>query len=270
MYCNRCPTTQGDAVPSRHATFKAAIVLATFLVCAALVRFYPRSRPFFINPNIHVEEGKNAYQSDERLGFRSSAGTFHIRLTLPDTPGEWRFIATVGKDGNRVCGPRPPASPRREIWVFGCSCTWGWGVNDSETYPWLVQQRFPDYLVRNFAVSGYGQVQQLVQLEEALTKENKPPIVAVFTFNDYHLARNVVTPEWRAGFRVQNGLKNLRLLRARLDHDQLEIDTIPLEPLGPERNQGYSNPYMEDVACRLFAEIALRCRQHRIEMLLAV
>ena len=36
---------------------------------------------------------------------------------------------------------------RPVISVYGCSCTWGIGVNDEETYPWLLQQEFPEFRI---------------------------------------------------------------------------------------------------------------------------
>jgi hypothetical protein len=34
--------------------------------------------------------------------------------------------------------------------VGGCSFTQGWGLDDTETYPWLLRPRLPDVGVRNF------------------------------------------------------------------------------------------------------------------------
>jgi len=37
-----------------------------------------------------------------------------------------------------------------------------------KTFPWLLQERFPQYEVVNFGLNGYSTVQSLIQLREAL------------------------------------------------------------------------------------------------------
>ncbi len=51
-------------------------------------------------------------------------------------------------DGWRVT-PKPskPAAP--EIVILGCSFTWGIGVEDTETYPWILgTEAWPDHRIR--------------------------------------------------------------------------------------------------------------------------
>jgi hypothetical protein len=42
------------------------------------------------------------------------------------------------------------ARSKPEIWLFGCSFTHGWSLNDEETYPWVLQERLPMYEVVNY------------------------------------------------------------------------------------------------------------------------
>src|SRR5262249_54406560 len=81
-------------------------------------------------------------------------------------------------------------SPRlkEEIWIFGCSVTHGWSLNDQETYPWLLQERFPEYEIVNFGVGGYGTIHSLIQFREAL--EVKTPKLAVLVYASFHDKRN--------------------------------------------------------------------------------
>jgi hypothetical protein len=82
-----------------------------------------------------------------------------------------------------------PDKAKGKICIFGDSITYGWSINDNETYPWLLQQRLPDYELINFGVNGYGTIQNLIQLREAL-KNGAAPKVVVLTYASWHDARN--------------------------------------------------------------------------------
>jgi len=47
---------------------------------------------------------------------------------------------------------------------FGGSKTFGWGLNDDETLPYLIQAYFPKWKINNYAISGYGVHQMLAQI----------------------------------------------------------------------------------------------------------
>jgi hypothetical protein len=78
---------------------------------------------------------------------------------------------------------------KKEMWVFGDSITYGWSVNDEEAYPWLLREKFPDYEVVNFGVSGYGTLHSLIQLREAL-KNGKRPELVILAYASWHDVRN--------------------------------------------------------------------------------
>jgi len=57
---------------------------------------------------------------------------------------------------------------------------------------WLIQEKFPNYEVVNFGVPGYGTIHSLIQLREALQKQNKPEI-AILAYASFHDQRNTYT-----------------------------------------------------------------------------
>lgn len=152
----------------------------------------------------------------------------HSTLGYSHIPG--RFTATLGSDysfnvthlPNTLRITRPIDSnkePRRkeEIWVFGGSFTHGWSINDEETYPWLLQERFPKYDVINFGVSGYGTIHSLLQFREAL--KTKTPKVAVLAYAGFHDARNTFSRIRRKTVAPWNKLGPLVQPYARLDQE---------------------------------------------------
>jgi len=85
---------------------------------------------------------------------------------------------------------------KEEIWIFGGSFTYGWSIDDTETFPWLIQERFPSYEVVNFGVGGYGTVHSFLQFQEAIKIHKKPQIVIV-AYADFHDERNAFLRSWR-------------------------------------------------------------------------
>ena len=73
--------------------------------------------------------------------------------------------------------------------MFGDSITYGWSVNDEESYAWLLHEKLPEYRVVNFGVGGYGTVHALIQLREALSQQ-QPPQLAIVTYASWHDPRN--------------------------------------------------------------------------------
>ena len=129
------------------------------------------------------------FQRDPVVGYKSVPGVHELvfergRQTL-------KAKVTIGKDGYRVTSPDPERYVGKpEIWIFGCSFTYGWGLNDQDTYSWLLQKRFPGWRVRNLGQPGYGNLQALLQLEHAVSAGERLPAIALFVYNPFHRERN--------------------------------------------------------------------------------
>lgn len=59
---------------------------------------------------------------------------------------------------------------------FGGSFTFGWGLDDTETLPYLMQFYFKDWKIKNYGVSGYGVHQTLALIQK------KPEIIGDLNF----------------------------------------------------------------------------------------
>src|SRR5262249_14741076 len=122
---------------------------------------------------IRVEPGSKFFQKHPVLGYAHIEGRFNITLRglSPTKKNELQFTATHLPNTLRITRPLDTytsSDDREEVWIFGCSFTHGWSVNDDETFAWLLQKRFPEYNVVNFGVSGYGTVHSLLQFRDAL------------------------------------------------------------------------------------------------------
>ena len=141
---------------------------------------------------VKVEPGGKFYQPHPTLGYTHIPGRYTVFFW--DTA----FAATHLPNTLRVTQPVESYNDSRtkeEVWIFGCSFTHGWGLQDNETYPWLLQQRMPEYEFVNFGVGGYGSIHSLIQFREAL--KNKTPRVAVLAYANFHDERNTLARQRR-------------------------------------------------------------------------
>jgi hypothetical protein len=158
-----------------------------FMAGEVYVRFKGHKPLKKYRPDILVEPGGKYFQKDEDLGYTHLPGTF--KITLKKT---YSFVTTHRQDTLRITHPveqDPLYAPKEKIWILGCSITHGWSVNDNETYPWLLQEKLPQYEVINFGVSGYGTIHSLIQLQRALKTMPKPKLV-ILTYASFHDTRN--------------------------------------------------------------------------------
>lgn len=142
----------------------------------------------------------------------------HIRINMP---GGCYFEANHLENRTRATQPQGTASdtdPRPQIWIFGCSFTYGWGVEDHETFPWYLQEFLPRFRIINFGISGYSTLQAFMRFEEALS-QYPPPTVAILAYASIQEERNVLSRSWK---------KNLA------QYEELSFILHPYGRIGPE------------------------------------
>jgi len=162
----------------RILTFSVSLLL-TLIVIEIVLRF--------AWPQIFLPHPPGIYSPDEDIGF----------VLTPSFKGEFRgaefhVSVKINKSGLRGKELRPLAKNSVRILCLGDSFTWGWGTNDNEAYPAVMegflQKRYPllDVQVLNAGVAAYGTDEEL----EFLKKQGehlKPNLVIVqfFAGNDF-------------------------------------------------------------------------------------
>ncbi|MEM8891596.1 MAG: hypothetical protein AAGD28_26700 [Bacteroidota bacterium] len=149
------------------------------------------------------------------LGFALNPGSFSVQINQAKP-----YTVTHGPDSLRVTHASSLADSLEKIFLLGCSYTYGMGVDDTESFPYLLQEAFPKYMIKNFGVPGFGNVQSYLQLESEILKGNIPKLV-ILNLVDFHLERNVLTPDYR---------KNLHMGFARSSEeikDKMKPGRIP-------------------------------------------
>lgn len=193
-----------------------AAVLAALLAAAEAVMRWQGYAPWRPHRawNITVEPGGHVFERDPVLGFRHCPGRYTVTF-----PSGRSFVTTNDAAGRRITAPdEASAEERPAIWLFGCSFVYGWGLEDDETVGWQLQERFPAYDVVSFGQCGYGTVQALLQLEQAL-ETRRPPALAILTYASFHDARNALLDSWCKGFFYYNTLGPLDQPYGRVSAD---------------------------------------------------
>lgn len=134
---------------------------------------------------------------DPLRGYANAPGpaTWEVRYAAGLT---WR--ATHRSDGDRATRPLAVEASYRgrpRLALYGCSYTYGWSVDDEQTFPWQLQRRLPEVDVRNEAVAGYGTVQALLRLRADLADPDAAPAVAVLVHTSLHEERNTLTGRFK-------------------------------------------------------------------------
>ena len=75
----------------------------------------------------------------------------------------------------------------QEIWIFGGSTTFGYGVKDNETIPAFLSLKLPGIKIVNFGAASYYSTIERIRFENLLT-ELPPPLATVFIdgLNDFY------------------------------------------------------------------------------------
>jgi hypothetical protein len=111
-------------------------------------------------------------------------------------------FATIEADGSRRTKPHPIAEPRGVVLVLGCSYTLGFGVDDKDAFAWKLQERFPEFDVKNFGTAGYGTYQSLLRFRRFQREGHPAPVLVVFGFADFHGARDRATRSFMGNTRA--------------------------------------------------------------------
>jgi hypothetical protein len=198
----------------------------TLLTCFALlcIEYICRAKGMLpwkpIRLNITVTPGGKFCKKHSTLGYADLPGRFTVEL-----PDGYTFVVTHRDNTLRITQPLEAyttISGKPGIWIFGCSFTHGWALNDYETFPWLLQERLPQYEIVNFGVCGYSTLQSLIRFQEALTNY-APPKIAIIAYASFHDQRNTFLRNRSKEVLPYNRLGQLWQPYARLHGGNLRI-----------------------------------------------
>lgn len=127
-----------------------------------------------------------------QLGYILYPGKFEVQFK-----NSFSWSATHNTDSFRITSTRTYlADTLAQLFVYGCSVAYGYGIADSLAFPYVLQQKQPGWQVKNYAVPGFAQTQAYLQLKQSIAQGNVPEIV-VLTYASFHDIRNTLCRERR-------------------------------------------------------------------------
>ncbi|MBY0315064.1 MAG: hypothetical protein K2Q26_06070 [Bdellovibrionales bacterium] len=114
------------------------------------------------------------------------AGSKQIQYSTVESTDGW---------SRRLSAPRDPASPPRakHLLIMGCSFVWGDWLTDSDTLPWLLNEKQKTYFSYNLGGPGYSAADVLARIEfDGFFSEVQPRSGrAIYVFYKDHINRFV-------------------------------------------------------------------------------
>ncbi|MFH1161105.1 MAG: SGNH/GDSL hydrolase family protein [bacterium] len=176
-------------------------------------------------PSIRIEPEGGMVQPDTFIGYGNKPGKYYVHFTSDyfcictnDSNG-FRITRAIDDNQKYICKPA--------VWILGCSNTYGWSLNDWETYPYRLQSMNPEIDVVNYGVNGYGTIQGLLQLERDL-KQKPPPKIVIMAYGSLHDGRNTMNATRRKAATVYNFLGPLVQPYASVDKNDSLIIYKPI------------------------------------------
>ncbi|GEM_PF-2650966 len=182
---------------NRKILLSGCSVVFALLLCEAAGRWLVPSK--YRLSQEHVTRDQNAnfsppiHAADPEIGWVLTPATVksHPVGTLSNpAPAEVYSIS----HGERLTSLQERSGPL--VIVTGASYTFGQGVNDEDTSPWLLQERLPGSHVVNVAAMAYGTDQALLAAEREAVRFPDESRVVVLGFDDSQIDRNRCTERW--------------------------------------------------------------------------
>ena len=196
-----------------------------------------------------------AREVDAELGFKPIPGRYRVTFSHRAHGGatweraqaganQWervRTIETRNSDGTRWTGECQPNSPN--VYIFGDSWAAGYGVNDQQTFAFLLQHARKDICVRLFAVGGYGMTQAFIQFHQ-LRSQIRPNDIVILGYGDYFGHRTAVVPSFLreiSNWFKRRGIAEERVMRPSPVLDDRGAIHITYVQQRCDENDGYCN-----------------------------
>jgi hypothetical protein len=176
---------------AQNVLLSVVSILITFFIvewfCGKWLDFQKTQQPEISGP-------KHSFILDENLGYKPAPNEELVGLKTK--AGEPVYNITFETDANSLRKiPLGFANATKFAKLYGCSMTFGEGVNSDETIPYQFAKLDSNFHVYNFAFSGYGPTQMLARLQDGNVKEivNENAGFAVYTFIPDHINRTINT-----------------------------------------------------------------------------
>ena len=173
--------------------------------------------------------------------------------------------------------PRTAAQAANPILIAtGCSFTYGMGVNDADTWPWLVQEQMPGYRIINAGTNAYGVGQALLRSDRLISQFPGQVKAVILAFGDFQVDRDragqkdllSLYPFGRPRFvEAGSGVNREGTVRFWTPGPFLERSSLLMHVINQVAIIGNKTPSEDgsrELSARLIEDFAKRCRARNI------
>ena len=157
------------------------------------------------------------------LGWVPKEGSYEFQPFSED--GD-KFEINILDDGSRKVTSKQ-INTKDDLIFLGGSITFGWGVNDNQTFASKLQDNINNYRIKNFSVGGYGTYQSFLRLEEILSKSNDIKVV-VAIYVPHHSLRNIGDEFWLRTLTKHSKRGSIELPYVSIDDNQELVRHKPI------------------------------------------
>ena len=141
-----------------------------------LVKSYPK--PLFIPSETH--------------GYTNRSGNFKLRFFDQINKNlYYETKVTILENGTRFVGK--PTNIKSNVFIFGDSFIFGYGVNDEHTFTHLLQQKYLSYKFHLHAAPGWSLNNALLNIK-SLKNEIRSDDIVILGYADFYKKRNIAAP----------------------------------------------------------------------------
>lgn len=128
---------------------------------------------------------------DELLGYKPQPDCDHRSIKKKNGTPIYDVINTIDANSHRITPVQASNDRMRFILFFGCSFTYGEGLEDNQTLPFYVAQFCPEYMPYNFAFRGYGPAHMAAELSSPAIQQQikEKQGVGIYVYNMWHISR---------------------------------------------------------------------------------
>ncbi|MEZ4775341.1 MAG: hypothetical protein R3D00_19305 [Bacteroidia bacterium] len=208
---------QPHITPLRSQVLYGLYIALLFFPCLEAALWILGFRPYRQVAYSIESSPANCILPHAELGFGLNPGTYEVTINHG-----LKYTVSHGEDSLRITTYklRAEASPD-SVYFLGCSFTYGMGVSDSLTFPFLVNQYLPNTYTKNLGVPGYGTVQAYLQIRRLIAQREIPGTI-ILNYADFHDARNSLTPAYRRdlymGYQRSDSLVQTRMHGSRIPY----------------------------------------------------
>tara|TARA_B100000780_G_scaffold228572_1_gene168004 strand:- start:1982 stop:2986 length:1005 start_codon:yes stop_codon:yes gene_type:complete len=167
------------------------LICLSTIIALAIVEILLRANDNKLHEKFLYDKNEpTANKFDPIIGWELKEGE---HIYKPINQEEKNFKTTITKDLYRFSGNT--RKEKNDIIFLGGSNTFGYGVNDKETFSSLIQKKLKNYNIKNYGTAGYGTYQSLLKLEKILSKDNSIKYI-VAIYHSSHEIRNIGNEEW--------------------------------------------------------------------------